>query len=121
MPRIAFPRKVSAYQRDYKPLSGSEIAPLPGAYIVSPAKAHRRIDVTVLLRSRPRGVEERHVAAEEMGALAPRERVYLTRETHAATHGADSADVLEITRFAKHHGLRVIGRNLGARTVHLAG
>jgi kumamolisin len=103
----------------YRPVPGSEKTPLPGAYVVGRPNPCRRIEVSVLLR--PRTTADGLASLEELGARAPRERLHFTREAFAAAHGADAADVLEVVRFARQHGLHVIGRNLAARTVHLSG
>ena len=103
----------------YRPVPGSEKTPRPGAYIVGLPNPSRRIEVTMLLR--PRTTTEELVPLEELGGRAPLERRYLTRESFADSYAADPADVQEVVRFARQHGLRVVGRNLAARTVHLSG
>jgi len=105
---------------DYRPVPGSAKAPLPGSYIVGIADPRRRIEVTVQLR--PRSDTGDNVAStEELGAQLPRKRQYLTRDAFARTFGADPADVRRVASFARAHGLRIVGRNLPARTLHLAG
>jgi kumamolisin len=106
---------------DYQPVPGSEIEPLLDAYIVGRANPSQRIEVTLLLRPRPRPVEEGLVSAREIGSLMPQERGHLTRQAVAGSFGADRADVAEVERFARRWGLRIVGQNLGARTVHLCG
>ena len=103
----------------YKPVKGSDIAPLPGAHIVDSANPARRIGVTVLLRPRPS--EQRLTSLDELGTKLPHERQHLTREAFALAHGAAPADVQAVVRFARQHGLRVVGRHPAARTVHLRG
>jgi kumamolisin len=103
----------------YRPVPGSAIVPLPGAYVVGLPDPSRCIEVTVLLRQR--ATTEVLASLDTMGSRLPHERQYLTREVFAAAHGAEPTDVQEVIRFARRHGLRVVGRNLAARTVHLSG
>ena len=104
---------------EYRPVPGSEIEPLPGAYIVGRPKPLRRIEVTVVLRSRAGA--ERSASLDELGAQMPLERQHLTREAFARSHGADPSDVEKVVRFARRHGLRAMRSNLAAGTVHLSG
>jgi kumamolisin len=105
----------------YTPLAGSEIGPMPHASIVSLPNPCREIEITVVLR-RPQGTAtESHLAAEELGALLPRERRHLSRRAYAAAQGPDQADLNAVTRFARVHGLRVVGRHIAGRTIHLRG
>lgn len=103
----------------YRPVPGGEIIPLPGAYLVGLPDPSRCIEVSMLLR--PRTTAEGLASPDELGARAPHERRYFTREAFAAAHGADPADIQEAVRFARQHGLHVVGRNLAGRTVHLSG
>jgi kumamolisin len=105
----------------YRSVPGSEIKPLPRAYIVGLPNPSRIIEVTVLLRPRQQPSEARLASPEELGAQFPHERRHLTREALASAQGADQADVQEVIRFARQHGLRVVGQNLPGRTVHLRG
>src|SRR5215831_8689000 len=125
MKRVASQRASSSGTRgwrpQYRPVPGSEIEPLGRAYIVGRPNPLRRIEVTVLLRPRSQPAGGRRASLDDLGAQLPQERRHLTREMFASAYGADSADVLKVVRFARWHGLRVVGRNLAARTVHLAG
>ena len=128
MTRSALPRAPRASgsggrgrRPQYRAVPGSEIEPLAGAYIVRRPNPLRRIEVTLLLRPRPQPAGRRPATLEELGAQLPRERRHLTREALASAYGADPADVLKVVRFARRHGLRVVGRNLAARTVYLVG
>jgi kumamolisin len=103
----------------YLPLSGSEIDPLPNAYVVGSPKLSRRIDVTVLLR--PRVAQGALPSLYELAAKPPAERQHLSRASYRATHGADPVDVRRIVRFARRHNLTFIGHHPAARTVHLRG
>ena len=104
---------------EYRAVPGSEKAPVPGAYIVGPANPARHIEVTVLLRSRP--AEEPLPSLDELGAQLPEERQHLTREAFASGLGSAREDAQQVVQFARQHGLRVVGRNLAARTIHLSG
>jgi kumamolisin len=103
----------------YRPVPGSAREPLPHSYIVGSPDPSRRIEVTVLLRPPPNG--KPLPAIEEMGAKLPSARQYITREAFAKQYGADPADIRKIVSFASQHRLRVVGRNVPARTLHLAG
>jgi kumamolisin len=104
---------------DYRPVPGSEKGPLPRAYIVGLPNPLRWIGVTVLLR--PPTTAVMLPSLDELGGQKPRERRYVTREAFAAAQSADPGDVREVVRFARKHGLYVVGRNPAARTVHLFG
>src|SRR5438876_2174196 len=123
MTRFASPRASGLGARgsrpEYRPVPGSEIEPLPGAHIVGRANPSRCIEVTVVLR--PRVAAERLTPLDELGAQSPRERQHLTREAFASSHGPDPSEVQRVVRFARRHGLRAVGWNLAARTVHLSG
>jgi kumamolisin len=106
-------------RQQYRALSGSEKAPLPGAWIVGRPNPARQIEVTVLLRPRP--AEEPLASLEELGSQPPEQRQHLTREAFASAHGVAPGDVQQVIEFARQSGLRVISRNLAARTLHLSG
>jgi kumamolisin len=112
-------RAAGARRPQYRVIPGSEKAPLPGAFIVGRPNPSRRIQVTVLLRVR--GGEQLMASLDDVTAKLPNERQLLTREAYASAHGAAPADVQQVVRFARQHGLAVIGRNLAARTIHLSG
>jgi len=105
----------------YRPVPGSEIEPLARANIVGRPNPLRRIEVTLLLRPRPQPAGKRPASLDDLGAQLPQERRYLTRDALASAYGADRAEVLKVARFARRHGLRIVGQNRAARTVHLAG
>jgi kumamolisin len=94
---------------------------MPRAFIVGLPNPNRPIEITVLVRPPQQLAAERYLNADEVGGLAPPDRRYLTREALAASHGADPADVRAVARFGAQHGLRVVGANQAARTVHLIG
>ncbi len=123
MRRFALPAAsgtgVGGSRPQYRSLPGSEVAPLPGAYVVGRPNPGRRIAVTVLLRRRPDA--PRFASLDELGATLPQQRQHLTREAFASAHGAAPADVQQVVQFARRHGLQVVGRNLAARTIHLSG
>src|SRR5208282_4459980 len=48
-------------------------------------------------------------------------RTYMTREEHAAKHGADPADIARVEAFARENDLRVANTDLAQRTVTLSG
>jgi len=114
-------KRFGAFGPSRTPVAGSEIGVMPQASIVGSPNPRRRIEITVLLRPPQHAAAEKHMSADEMGLLAPRDRPYLTRPALAAAHGADPEDVRAVARFSAQHGLRVVGTHHAARTVHLAG
>ena len=100
----------------FVPLKGSARDPLPGARVIGRPDPCRLIDVTVLVRSR-----DTLSAVEEIGARPSGERKHLSRQEFAAAYGADPADLMKVRRFARWHGLRVIGQHAAKRTVELRG
>ncbi|HYL65180.1 MAG TPA: S53 family peptidase [Candidatus Methylomirabilis sp.] len=58
---------------------------------------------------------------EEMSKRKPREREYLSREAHAARHGADPADLAKVEEFARANGLRIAETSANHRRVTLYG
>ena len=105
----------------YRAIPGSSKEPLPGARIIGRPNPARDIAVTVLLRPSPHAAMERSVTPEKLGTELPRDRRHLTREAFASSHGADAADIKDVTWFARVNGLRVVGQNLPARTLFLRG
>jgi kumamolisin len=103
----------------FRAVPGSELAPLPGAYVVGRPNPARRIQVSVLLR--PQSQSPQLVSLDELSTILPQQRHYLTREAFAAAHGAAPADVQRVVRFARRFGLQVVGQKVAARTVHLSG
>jgi kumamolisin len=112
----------------YVKVAGSEITPLPGAFIVGRPRPRKLIEVSLLLRSRQNAPS---LNAEEIGAQPAHERRHLTREEFAQAHGIrigprrnatdTDPDVLQVLRFARRHGLQHVGTNPAARLVNLAG
>lgn len=72
--------------------------------------------VTVMVRRR-----NELPSLEEMNKRKPREREYLSREAHAARHGADPADLAKVEEFARANGLRVAETSANHRRVTLYG
>jgi kumamolisin len=73
-------------------------------------------NVTVMLRRK-----EELPSFGEQAHLKPRERHHLSREEHAARHGADPADIHKVESFAAANGLRVIRSSTAERSVILSG
>ena len=102
------------------PVQGSERAPLKGARKVGAADPKERILVTVLVRRRPSG-RDLPTAIEEIGALQPQGRKYLTHEEFAAAYGADPAELEKVEEFAHEHGLDVVEVSPAQRRLVLSG
>ena len=104
----------------YRAIPGSEKEAFDGAYIVGLPNPLRRMEVTLLLRP-PKHAAGHAASFNEMASKLPAEREHLTREAWASSYRADRADVQKVVRFARRNGLRVVGWNLAARTMHLSG
>jgi kumamolisin len=105
---------------DYRPVA-KDWAPIPppGARIIEASNPHEILQVTVLVRRRPSG--EELPSAEEIGALAPANRVHLSHEEFEVRHGADAKDLAAVEAFAGTHDLAVLDRSPLRRTVTLSG
>jgi kumamolisin len=73
-------------------------------------------NVTVMVRRK-----EELPSLREQAQLKPRERNHLSREEHAARHGADPADIRKVESFAAANGLRVVRSSTAERSVTLSG
>jgi len=98
------------------PLAGSERQLPLGARDAGPAAPGEHVEISVILRR-----------ANDLGprlaqlARGDRSEPHLTREAFAARYGATTADADAVTAFARSHGFQVIERDLGRRTLRLAG
>jgi len=99
-------------------LKGSERNARQGAKIIGPADAAERLEVTVLVRRRARQALQARV-----GKLAAGNRSggILSREEFAKQHGADTADLMAVHKFAVAQGLAVVQEDAARRTVVLSG
>ena len=100
-------------------IPGSDRQALPGATVTGPARPDERIEVTLRLRSKapPQALADRGLHDDRH----PGQRSYLSREEHAAAHGADAADLARVADFAKAHGLVVVESSAARRSVVLSG
>jgi len=98
---------------------GSNPVPIPGARLVGPVDPQEAVEVTV--RIRPRAPEPTAKEVEAMSALPAGERRYPSRESYAAAHGADPADVQKVEAFARDHKLEVKESSASRRSVVLTG
>lgn len=87
-------------------LPGSERSARRGSRVVGAPDPNELIEVSVLVR--PRKPLASLASAKELGASAPRQRQYLSREEFAATYGADPNDLNKIQAFAHDHNLTVV-------------
>jgi kumamolisin len=99
------------------PISGSKRPFRSGSLLIGDANPNEEIEVTVRVRSRGKPV----LSAENMGALPPLRRQYLSREQFAATHGAAPEDLAAVEQFADGHGLNVVSTSAAQRNVVLSG
>jgi kumamolisin len=84
------------------------------AHSAGPVPAGERFDITVLLRRR--AALPAHAFEAGLGR-----RRYLTREQHAAAHGASEADMDAVASFAARAGLVVVERRPAGRSIVLSG
>jgi kumamolisin len=105
---------MTAGQKQTK-LAGSTKHRLLNAEVVGEVpSAEFRVTVTVRRRNELPSLEAQ-------SRQKPADRTYMTREEHAAKHGADPADIAKVESFARENGLRVTDTNAAQRTVTLSG
>lgn len=98
---------------------GSDRVVLSGARLTGAANPQERVEVTVIVRP---GLSNQAVpSAESIGAQAPDERSYLTREEFETSHGASPEDIAKVESFARQQGLDVKEENLARRSLVLSG
>src|SRR5262252_8566003 len=98
-------------------LKGSERKPLPGARSLGKCDPNERFEVTVFLRW---SAEEQ--LREQVAKIAAGDQVKpLSREEFARRHGASSADVAAVRRFAHEFDLLVVHVDSARRSVVLSG
>src|SRR3989454_6382742 len=112
-------KKIIPPLRNRISLPRSDRAPVAAAQRVGPADPHQRIEVTILLRRRSQPNDYPKIS--QMGARLPKDRLRLTREQFASTHGADPDAIANIRKFASDFGLQVVSEHPGRRSVVLAG
>lgn len=96
------------------PVEGSQRPPHPGDVQIGPADPDQILTVSLRLRRRP----DRQAAPDP---LTQRRGGHLSRAAYAAEQGAAETDLEHVARFASAHGLAVIERHAGRRTVRVAG
>jgi len=99
-------------------IKGSERLPLPGAKLVGPADPAERLEVTILLRRSATAALQDRVERITRGdfSLLP-----MTREAFAKNHGASTADIDAVRKFATAHDLAVVAADAPRRSVVLSG
>jgi kumamolisin len=102
-------------ENGYVAIPGSEREPMPGSTKSGPCDPTESVQVTVVLRSRPLGRNEKPLG--ELVASGER----LTRSEYEARYGADPEDVRRVEAFAHAHSLAVSSVNLSAKTLKLTG
>jgi kumamolisin len=112
-------RKKQALPRGYVRLEGSERRPSGSAKFLRVASPKTRLKITIALRRRPDGPPlPAFELFANMSSDAPRR---LSPDEFAAKYGADPADIMRVSDFAKAHGLKVIGTHTSRRTVVVSG
>ncbi|HEV2719363.1 MAG TPA: S53 family peptidase [Thermoanaerobaculia bacterium] len=94
------------------PLPGSRRRPQPDTFEIGGVDPLQQISVTVVLRQK----KKLDLEALRASGLLP-----LSREDHAARHGAELKDVARVEGFAARHRLTVMHVSLSARTMILCG
>ena len=98
----------------------SLLRPIAGSTIEGDSNPAEIVHLTV--RVRPRTPRQELVrTVRDLASKLPAHRRHLTREEHAALHGADRADLDKVKTFASQHGLAVTDSSVARRTVHLVG
>lgn len=97
------------------PLKGSHKRQPSTARVLGDAPADE-FQVTVMVRRRAE-----LPSLKEHERLKPSQRNYLSREEHAAKHGADPADLQKVAAFARENGLNVVDSSAARRSVILSG
>lgn len=103
------------------PLRGSEREVLAGARALRYADPHERLEVSVFLRPRAQAQLQRRLTALHAAARRAGRPRALSREAFAQRHGASSADMHAVRRFARGHGLAVVAASAARRTLMLSG
>ena len=109
--------------RKRMPVPGSEKPSITTEGVVAGSPdPEQRIEVTMLLRRRPRGHEEAPEATPEMlGATPVAKRRHLSHREFRERLGSHPDDVAKVKAFAAEHGLTVTDVNEATRTVKLSG
>jgi len=107
------------HSKDFKPIPGSERAPLANAKEVAASDPNEVVEVTVVLRSA--GVEKQMASTREMSAKPLKERRYLSREELAAASAPDAEDIAKMEQFAHDYGLTVVKVSPETSSVSLSG
>ncbi len=100
-------------------LSGTIRSPIAGAHAIAVTHPDERIEVTV--RVRRKAPILRGGATGNFDDRHPGKRAYLSREQHAAVHGAAAADLDAVAAFGRAHGLAVVESSSARRSVVLSG
>jgi kumamolisin len=98
------------------PLKGSERQLVPGARAIGKADPSERLEVSVLLR---RGNADNF--AQRVRNIGHPKAAHMSREDFERQFGASNEDMAEVEKFAATHGLSVVQKHAGRRTVVLSG
>ncbi len=106
--------------KKYQTIPGSHRTAPAGSKIVGEMDPNDRLTITLHVR-RPAASENLRAQMLNMSKQLPAKRKYLTREQFATMHGADPADIAQITAFAHEYGLTVVESSPAKRSVKLSG
>jgi len=99
-------------------IAGSERKPVHGARLIRNSHPDQTIEVSIRVRSKAESKRE-----ELKTALSKPGFKHMSRTEFETTHGADTADINQIKKFAQEFGLKVheTGTELARRTVMVSG
>jgi kumamolisin len=104
---------------DYIPLEGSERHPARGARRVGSADPDEIISVSIAVRRRsdsPPLPDQNHWATTPAA-----QRKFISHQDFAARYGASQDDIDRVVKFARNHGLNIVGTSIQKRTVVVSG
>ncbi len=101
------------------PLAGSERPRPAGSRLLQPLDDAARVHITLLIRSRPGAPPMPDLEHWQRTPL--NERHFVTPGEFAGTWGAADADLDAVATFVEAHGMRVLERHAGRRSVSIQG
>jgi kumamolisin len=102
--------------KGYKPVQGTERAPVPGAKKLGPAEPNEQLTVSIRVRRRP---DAPPLPSANDWKSVPQAR--FSREEFAARFGASEDDLQRVEEFARSKKLQVVEANIARRTVVVSG
>ena len=116
---MPFSKKEKVIPANYVRLIGSELRSSSKSKLLGPADAEEKVKLTIVLRRRPDGLSLPDFDYYVKTPLNKRKR--LSKEEFATCYGASHTDADSVVKFARNHGLTVIEKHVGRRTVVVSG